>query len=206
MHSNFDKKSYMPIVCLISSLFIITLICEILGILQKWYHLLIIFVSHFGVFIVWILMRTLLLHKKYKDVFKKLEDNDYNYVLNSAKLLKYYQDTDITKHLFYSLIAITYLELGNKEKFLESINLIDHDEVNAQKYFWLIVFYMQSNTNEKIPELEKKYQSCYKRHEMQKYDAILNILEKKRNNVEYSERDWQIIESIKSKALRELLA
>ena len=205
MHSNLDKKSFIPIVVIISSLFITTLVCNALGIIQEWYHLLIIYASHFGAFIVWLFIRTLFLHKKYIDVLQKLEEKDYNYVLNSAKLLKHYQDTDITKHLFCSLVAIAYLELGDKEKFLKSINLINHERVNAQKYFWLIIFYIQSNDNEKLLELREKYQACHKSPEMNKYDEILNILEKKKNNIEYSDEDIQIIGSIKSRVLKDLL-
>ena len=160
---------------------------------------------NFFIWLIVLIVLVLSINHLYDKIIDRFNNCDYNYVINHKWQAHLHFSNSISKHYIYYAIAMSYLEYGNENMFCEYINKINHSEVEALKYFSLIVYHAHNKEYGNLEELKEKYRACHKQPKMQKYDAILDILEKKNNNIEYSDEDMQIIRSIKSKVLKDLL-
>lgn len=140
----------------------------------------------------------------YGKIVKSFKNKEYDYVISKENCYLA-RNTSLKNNIFY-MIAISYLEKGEKDKFFEYTNKIESKDLYLSKCFLMIIYSLITEDT----TLEAKWREDYNNIPINalknRYDEILNLLRKsKSSQCVWTIAEMKAIESIKIDAIKEII-
>lgn len=140
--------------------------------------------------------------KKVKNLLNAFKNKDYANVVKYKSLcdrLKYNKDIDS----LYLTMAISYLELGNTDEFLEYIGKIQGENTVGYKYFWMAVNAVLKNSAERFNFWYAKMNSAPPVED--NYHRMIELIKKRLiDDVELTDEDQAIIDKVHYDTIKNL--
>ena len=140
----------------------------------------------------------------YGKIVKSFKNKKYDYVISKEKCYLA-RNTSLKNNIFY-MIAISYLEKGDKDKFFEYTNKIESQHLYLSKCFLMIIYSLITKDSASEIEWIEHYSNCTSNEQKIRYDAILSLIRKSQfSECVWTEDEMQLIESIKIDAIKEII-
>lgn len=140
--------------------------------------------------------------KKWKKVYSAFMNKDYAFVVSNNSLcekLKKNKNIDT----LYVIMAISYLELGNRDEFLSYLGKIQGEKTVGYKYFWMAVNAVLENSVERFYFWRSKLSSAPNADS--NYLQIIELMQKRLiNNIELTDEEQTLVDKLHYDTLKNL--
>ena len=155
----------------------------------------VIFVQ-FAVLLLGTVIWALVVLNKMKKCVEAFNCKNYQYVLQHKKMLFFLSATNIEKHYFYYMLAISCLKIGDEAQFLQYIYKIDNSTVNVRKYAWLTIYAAIKNNPEDFDKWQAALAKSDESEEKNFYIRFIALVCSRRQ--EQQELSWDDLDALKN--------
>ncbi len=140
--------------------------------------------------------------KKWKKISIAYQNKDYAFVVSNNSLCSKLKKNKHVDNL-YLIMAISYLELGNRDEFLRYLGKIQDENAVGYKYFWMAVNAILENSVERFNFWYAKTQSAPNIDDA--YNRTLELIKKRLiDNIELTEEEQSFIDKRHTDTIKNL--